>query len=466
MKRKVKIFLSCLITVCLTLSLLMYIDGITELKTSKEKYSDFLSQEEDFDVLFFGSSHVVNGIFPMELWNDYGIVSYNLGALAGQIPTTYWIFQNALDYTNPKVVVIDCLFLSNNFKTSDRFSYTHLALDGFPLTKIKIDAINDLLNDSTLERAIKAGEARQSNEKRSKLGLLWDYTVYHSRWNELKENDFKDDNNALKGSEMCVAVNGEPLTRIDKSLKSSGGTIGIKYIRMMIEECQKRDIKVLLTFLPFTAEEWYQQESNYVYGLAEEYGINYINFLDKDVIDYETDMADVISHLNAAGARKVTKYLGEYLVDEYGVEDHRDDIRYGYWNSDYEKYCEYKNNLLKSENDLVNYLMLLVGDKLDVTIRVENTEIFKDTIILRILEHLGVDTSELSNDTGFIVIDKSETSIINKSNKRYESFIDDFQISNTDTDIKIVVERNGNPVDNVEFIYSFEESVKTYRTSR
>jgi hypothetical protein len=61
-----------------------------ERKSSDFKYADYFEQDEDFDVLFFGTSHVINGIFPMELWNDYGIVSYNFGGHGNEIATSYW----------------------------------------------------------------------------------------------------------------------------------------------------------------------------------------------------------------------------------------------------------------------------------------------------------------------------------------------------------------------------------------
>jgi hypothetical protein len=61
-----------------------------ERKASDFKYANFFEQDEDFDVLFFGTSHVINGIFPMELWNDYGIVSYNFGGHGNEIATSYW----------------------------------------------------------------------------------------------------------------------------------------------------------------------------------------------------------------------------------------------------------------------------------------------------------------------------------------------------------------------------------------
>lgn len=55
------------------------VHNVTKRKNAYEKMADFFNQKREFDVLFFGSSHMHNGILPMNLWDNYGIVSYNLG---------------------------------------------------------------------------------------------------------------------------------------------------------------------------------------------------------------------------------------------------------------------------------------------------------------------------------------------------------------------------------------------------
>ena len=81
MRRKIEKAISCIITVCLTVCFLSYLTDLMESKASEIKYADFFDQDEDFDVLFMGTSHAVLGVFPMELWNDYGIISYNFVAI-------------------------------------------------------------------------------------------------------------------------------------------------------------------------------------------------------------------------------------------------------------------------------------------------------------------------------------------------------------------------------------------------
>ena len=255
MRRKLKIAGNCIITVCLTACILLCLTNLMERKASEEKYADFFEQKEDFDVLFMGTSHVINGVFPMRLWNEYGIVSYNFGGHDNRMPTTYWVMKNALEYTDPKVVVIDCAELSSEYKCSEAFSCVHLSLDAFPLNVTKVRAVWDLLDDPIYEEAIANGTASQSDEPRTKIGLLWDYSVYHSRWPEIGRSDFVPDITYEKGAESRIAVTRGQMEKIPSDQKMESGTTGDRYLRKMIEDCQDRGIEVLLTYLPFLAVE-------------------------------------------------------------------------------------------------------------------------------------------------------------------------------------------------------------------
>ena len=117
-------------------------------KDSVIKYHDI--EEDEFDVLFFGSSHVINGIYPMELWNDYGIVSYNCAGHGNKLPTTYWMLRNVLDVKAPRMVVIDIYALESNDKIrSERpgIEQQHISFDWSGISKEKIGMVNFLLDD-------------------------------------------------------------------------------------------------------------------------------------------------------------------------------------------------------------------------------------------------------------------------------------------------------------------------------
>ena len=136
----------------------------------------------------------------------------------------------------------------------------------------------------------------------------------------------------------------------------------------MIEECQSRGIDVLLVNVPYPTTEEQQKWANSVDLIAQEYGVNYLNFFYEDTgIDFFTDCYDENSHLNPSGARKITKYLGEYLQSEYDIPDRRGEAEYAHWNEDYEEYSEDKwEAIVNAKNDPWTYLSLLHDSNLDV----------------------------------------------------------------------------------------------------
>lgn len=406
MKKRLLRCLGILVTLTITICILLFLTALLEKKTSRQKYDDFFSQEADFDVLFMGTSHVMNAELPMELWHDFGIVSYNFGTHASQMPTTYWLTENVLDYTTPKVVVIDCFELSNNTKTHENFSYIHQAFDAFPISINKIRMANDLLDDDVMEDYLDEHPESLRGEERTKIGLLWNFSVYHSRWNELSVVDFKVNPSCEKGAEsrLAVASNPVPYEPIEKTSYKMEKSVGSDYLCKLIEDLQSRGIKVILTYLPFPAAENKQKEANYVYDIADKYSVEYINFLDMNIVDFRTDMYDEVQHLNTSGARKVTKYMGQLLSEKYGVPDRRGDDVYLFWNEDYDRYCEYKNEKFSEIDDLYTYLMYAFNDDITIVMHIANRNFLKNDTICSLLYNLHIDANNISDDGEWIVI--------------------------------------------------------------
>lgn len=403
-KQRMKSVIGCVITLGLTIMLLWYSTDLMERKESDEKYTPFFEQEEDFNVLFLGSSHTINGIFPMELWNDYGIISYNFGGHGNRLATSYWVMENALDYTSPELIVIDCYMLSESYKIVPDSSHTHV-FDAFPLSKTKVSAVFDLLDnkDKTNEFVIS-----EDAKPTSRMELLWDYIIYHTRWDELEKEDFQSESEKEKGAESRIAVRvPEEKIKIPVESKLEEDTVSVIYLQKMIEDCQERGIDVLLIYLPFPAGEKEQKEANRVYDIAGQYGVNYINFLDVDIIRDETDYYDAIGHLNPSGARKVTDYLGQYIMEHYSVSDQRENEAYSGWYTDYADYVEEKINNLREYESLENYLMLLADKNFSAVIEINNPAVYSSDSYLHPLENLGVNSSELTESTDFIVIEEA-----------------------------------------------------------
>lgn len=404
MKRKLWRIISCALTICLLIVSLNYLTNIMERKESIKKYQPFFAQEADFDVLFMGTSHVLYGIFPMELWNDYGITSYNFGGHSNRIPNDYWIIENALDYTSPKLIVVDCLALESNEKTDTYYSYVHQSLDAFPISITKIKATLDLLNDPVLSKVMEDRNIVNA-EKRTPIGLLWDFSVYHTRWNELQADDFRFSVSPEKGAASCIAVSvPQDIPKVGRDEKLEEDTVGVNYLRRIIEKCQERGIDILLTFLPFPADTTSQKSANRVYDIAAEYGVNYLNFLDMDVVDYDTDCYDSNSHLNPSGSRKVTDYLGKYIIENYQISDQRNNSEYNHWFEDYQKHKERKIQSLQAQKNWDTYLMLLADKNLDAVVEIRNPEIWNNNTFVNLVENIGIDISGVPEAANYLII--------------------------------------------------------------
>ena len=273
----------------------------------------------------------------------------------------------------------------------------HISMDSFPLSLNKIRAVRDMLDDPAMTEEFNEGE------RRSAFNLLWTFPVFHSRWSQLTAEDFHPQKNLTRGAIANNEIYGGEFVPDDSEKGAVFDTVGVKYLRRAIEECQSRGIEVLVTFLPLYADAHQQAAAEYAGKIAAEYGVDYINFFDLDLVNYHIDFADSAGHLNTAGARKVTEYLGNYIAGRYGIPDHRGEAAYADWERDHLLYTQKKNEALCAETDLYRYLMLLERDAVDAALFVRDTELFRDPIAAELLGALGVETGQCGPETKLIL---------------------------------------------------------------
>lgn len=411
MKQKIKIMISCILVMAGIVFISNYLSKLVEVKSSYFKNGPFYEQKEDYDVLFLGTSHVVNGIYPMELWKDYGIVSYNLGGHGYRMETIYWVLKNALDYTTPQTVVIDCLGLSIDTKVVEQENFEtlqHVSFDSMPLSFNKIRAIQDIMGNSD-----------------KKMDYLWKLSLYHSRWNEISSSSFLCDTNLTKGAELRVGIAQPKEYEPVFPAESFDDTRSVEYLRKMIEECQERKINVVLTYLPFPADEECQREILKMKEISHEYNVPYINFVDMNLVDFQTDLYDEDSHLNPIGAKKVTPYIGQILREDYNIADHKQDLTYKGWEKDYENYVDMKMQLLRDNLTLSQYILALENTECDIVLEIKKDSLLlKDEQIVNLFKCIGIDVNnfDLNENKMFILCNnkKSMYAIDKNSIQQYD----------------------------------------------
>ena len=240
MKKIILRLLSSLVVAAIFLFGLWKLTSLLERKDSITKYMDFYSQKGNFDVLFFGTSHVRNGIYPMELWKDYGIISYNFAGSNNPLATSYWMLVNALDYCHPKVVVVDCLALAWDAKASANTNFTHYSLDPVPMSKNKIKAVFDIFYDVN-----------------KRLEFIFKMRVYHDRWKWLEKGDFVLIPQREKGATARTGIAvPKKVNVIPFDDKLTQNTISTCYLEKILELCRKKKHKGVANLFTLSSYGW------------------------------------------------------------------------------------------------------------------------------------------------------------------------------------------------------------------
>lgn len=279
--------------------------------------------ENTIDVLILGDSESYRSIIPMEMWEEYGITSYCCGSPAQRLFESEDFLETALKTQSPKLVILETNTIFRQYKYEDMLMY--------------------------------------------ETGLVLPVFEYHNRWKKLSANDFQCNIeytyvNDKKGYQYkTIASEGTT----DGYMSKTKATTPIPeqnriHVERIKKFCDEQGIKLILLSTPST-KNWNMRRHNSMVNLSKELGVEYIdtNTMKKKVpIDWTTDTYDKGDHMNHFGAKKVTAYLGKYLMENELVESHKDDPRYSYWNDQLVTFKEKVEEAVKkseeSQTDIVN----------------------------------------------------------------------------------------------------------------
>ncbi len=429
------------LTLCLTAGMLKFASLALNYRYNYNENGDvpykFYKDKTEYDVLFLGSSHVGCSLYPMQLWHDWGLSSYNLAVSGAMIPSSYHIFKNAIHYHKPKLVFLDTLYLSSNSKISEQLDSLHYALDIIPLTREKYDSLKDLFPDIS-----------------QRLSYIIPYSLFHNRWKEMTVEKAWDailymPLSTTKGAWLPKNVS-QPAIVPRTTAKLSSNTIGLDYIRAFVSLSREHGIQPVLMTVPFPASEGEQIEENTAVILAKELCVPYYNMNEMDIIDWDIDLADPASHLNMSGGRKVTDYIGKLLVESYGLADHRDDPAYASWNDDWEAYKQKLFDVIRNQTDIKSSLMLCNNSMYTARLSIKDgTEL--DSVIQKLISQLGnairVETIQASGNGDASDSGEQESSTVSQAHDIH------LEVYDSETD-SLICEKNWDFHLRKEFTYS------------
>lgn len=263
-----------------------------------------LSEKDDsLDVLILGDSEAYSSFSPMEIYHHHGITSYVCATSGQPLYYTKSLLERTLKTQSPQVVVIETNAIFRNFSSAE------------PLA-----------------------------DKISELFPVFDY---HDRWKSLNSDDFTGTvnytyNNVLKGFNYNTSI--LKVNSLDGYMAKTDKKATIPFLNRylldsMVQTCKDRDIEVVLVSTP-SPVNWDSKKHNCIEHYAHNRDIRYVDLNDSKLvsIDWQKDTRDAGDHLNYAGAKKVTAFLGKYLQETFILPDHRQDEFYGAWNKSWEDY--------------------------------------------------------------------------------------------------------------------------------
>ena len=248
-------------------------------------------------------------------------------------------------------------------------------------------------------------EAVQATAPRDRwAALMLGLPLYHQRYGEVTQEDF----NYFPWSEGLVNEKGSfalyghgnfdlgdaaAITEVAEISEKS-----LDYFERIISLCREEEIPLILVKTPTVDLKRYQPYCNAVEQIAAQEGLAFYNF---NEMGEETGITGedfyFDTHLNLAGARKLSRCLAEILLETAALPDHRGDSAYASWDVNAETI---NDGYLMSITETADYIMELQrGGRAVLLIKNgdwENREPYLSFV--KALSKLGVSEAELLSE--------------------------------------------------------------------
>lgn len=389
MKKAVSVvlFLTILVLAVYTVSDLFIVNYTDLPYNDTTKIRGFFAEPQDtIDVVFVGASTSFMGINPSILWREYGIPSYNFCSAGQRIQLSQLYVKEAIRQQHPDVICLDIggIRHSGSFAPSVR-NYT--TLNEFPLTFDKLYTIFTYTSKEEwashllpLVKFHSTGEVNFRNWDTHECDPYLGYSPYFGNYNNTVDLIA---NTSIKKT-TALAPNAE------------------KALREVIDVCRENNVDLVLYSIPMLLKDTERKRFNEVIRIAEDEGIpvldmNSAEWLEENQYDTRYDNSNANKHPNWRGATKITRSLGDFLVNNQLVTDQRNNPAYASWTEKTEPYYHDERNYLtqqalSSPTELSEYLEALTQIQTKDTITViaaydeasSKTNVVSDELLMKL----------------------------------------------------------------------------------
>lgn len=273
---------------------------------------EYYDETTTHDVVFIGDCEVYENFSPITLWEDYGITSYIRGSAQQLMWQSYYLMEETLKHEKPDVMIFNILAMQYGEPQNE--AYNRLNLDGMKWSYSKA-------------KSVKASMTEEENF----MDYVFPLLRYHSRWSELKREDFQYlfSKKQISHGGFLMRTDVKPVESIPEGKPLADYQFSdtcYEYLDKMVKLCEDNDVQLIFIKAPSVYPYWYDEWETQIETYSAEHNVPYYNFLElnnETGIDYQTDTYDNGLHLNLAGAEKMSKYFGRILQQEYGVKNRK-----------------------------------------------------------------------------------------------------------------------------------------------
>jgi len=274
-----------------------------------QKMDSFKKEIPDtIDVIFAGNSEVYRTFSPLQMFYDKGYTSYCMSESALRLCDALELTKASFETQSPKIVVLeaDAVFSDVDPHKDNYALPTNLIEDIFPIFHYHIF-----------------------------------YKAYVPRFIYEDSVSMRTEH-ALRGfvqTDEAVPYTG-PADYMSEGEQVGINRYSMKYLDMFRDFCRENNAVLVLTAAP-NAKNWTYSKHDSMQEYADENGLDFIDLnyhLEDMGLDWNTDTMDGGNHVSFEGSKKTTKFIEDYLEENYDLTDHRGDPVYDGWVKDNEEY--------------------------------------------------------------------------------------------------------------------------------
>ena len=304
-----------------------------------------IKEEDALDMVYIGGSAGFCYWIPQQAWKECGFTSYDLGSTSIQAESILYYVKHALKYQDPELLVIGvrsfAYYTGEGYEAGLRY-----ASDSFDFGLDRLRLINTYYKHRNMDTDI--------------CSLYVDIMKHHINYDALSSPEAwaLADNQGEELNKGCYLLDSyyyldayEPFQTQNRRELQPGAS---ETLYELLDYCKQKNLNVLFVVGPYVEPEEDYEIYNSMSDIVSSYGYGFLDanaFYDEMGIDFSEDFADK-NHVNVFGAEKYTAFLGKYIMEHYGLPDHRNEGNSN-WDESYDRFMDSENEAKASVRDMI-----------------------------------------------------------------------------------------------------------------